>query len=178
MCSLVDKPTILSHRGTWLSFPFIVFSLGMGWTWVNLVRRPLFGPGWWMMMTVELLEGGNLPQCLLSTTNHTWSDLGSNPGPWQWQSNDLPPEAWHDFTQKLVYRHFQPELSVSGDFPASGVAVLDHSSPTVSATCLCCVFKRLPRFIVPSLSLSLCLLNCYITSSFCRNWDLTFIPLR
>jgi hypothetical protein len=48
----------------------------------------------------------------------------------------------------------QPELSVSGDVSASGVVVLDHSGLTVSGTCLCCVFKRLPRLIVPSLFLS------------------------
>jgi hypothetical protein len=71
---------------------YLFLILRVGWAWVHLVRRPLFGllyqpemldnecgqsVEWELSGEAEIL-GKNLPQCHFFTPNLTWPDLGSN----------------------------------------------------------------------------------------------------
>jgi hypothetical protein len=84
-CNLETK---LLFYNVWLFFKFLV-----GWDWVHLARRPLFGllyqprmldgeceavGGMKIGMGIRL--GETLPKFPFSTTNSTWPDLTSNAG--------------------------------------------------------------------------------------------------
>jgi hypothetical protein len=64
----------------------------VGWDWVHLVRRPLFGIVYqprmtsvdqsveWELAGVTEVLGKNLPQSHFAHHKSQWPDLGSNPG--------------------------------------------------------------------------------------------------
>jgi hypothetical protein len=100
-------PCVWAHNSvTPKSMNFFKF-LGVGWDWVPLVLRQLFGPGWCMMMESlggqSDVLGGNLPQChFIHHKSHdlTWDRTpargGENPATFR-------VSLWYGFREKLVY---------------------------------------------------------------------------
>jgi hypothetical protein len=94
--NFLDRCNVANGYISTLRMSPISFLLGVGWDWVHLVRRRLFGLtvptpdcGCWWVWSSRWNEnwqgkpkylGKTCPSAALSTTNPTWLDLGSNRG--------------------------------------------------------------------------------------------------